>query len=89
MKVTANPGETVSLDATRSSDPDGQSLFYEWEIYPEGGYSAEILSTVDEGIARIHMPKLKNGDNISIVLRVCDTGTPQLVSYKRILIENN
>jgi hypothetical protein len=36
----------------------------------------------------LNVPKLKKGENISIVLKVRDNGTPQLVSYKRILIVN-
>lgn len=89
MKIIASAGKTITLDATQSSDPDGHALFYEWEVYPDEGYSSEILTNEVPGIALIRVPELKSGKKISIVLKVRDNGSPQLVSYKRILIVNH
>ncbi|NJK93956.1 MAG: DUF1593 domain-containing protein [Bacteroidales bacterium] len=88
LKISARPGEMVTLNAAESSDPDGHSLVYEWEFYPKNGYSDNMLTAESNGIARIQMPELKSSESISLVLKVSDNGTPWLVSYKRILIVN-
>ena len=88
LKITARPGETITLDATRSSDSDGHSLVFEWEFYPKNRNFDKILTNERNGIARIQMPELKSGESMSLVLKVRDNGTPRLVSYKRILIIN-
>lgn len=88
LKITAIPGKSITLDATRSSDPDGHSLIYEWEVYPDGVFTTDLLNTDGNGIVNLTVPVLKNDEDISLVLKVRDNGTPQLVSYKRILIEN-
>ncbi|MHC4518762.1 MAG: nucleoside hydrolase-like domain-containing protein, partial [Planctomycetota bacterium] len=41
--LQAGPGETVRLDATGSTDPDGDGIRYEWFSYPEPGtYRGEV-----------------------------------------------
>lgn len=37
LKVTAAPGDTIRLDAAKSSDPDGDQVSYKWWVYPEAG----------------------------------------------------
>lgn len=37
LKIKASPGETFRLDASESSDPDGDRISYKWWVYPEAG----------------------------------------------------
>jgi hypothetical protein len=87
LTITARKGEIITLDATRSTDPDGNSISFEWFFYPDNGFEP-FISATKEAIAQIRVPDLKKGGYIPVVLRVSDNGTPQLVSYKRILIVN-
>lgn len=88
LRIIARPGETITLDASHSSDPDGHTLSFEWEFYPESGYGGTVTGG-ENGIAQIQVPGLKKGEMIPMVLKVRDNGTPRLVSYRRILIVNH
>lgn len=37
IEMTVDAGQTITLDAAGSKDPDGQALHYKWWIYPEAG----------------------------------------------------
>jgi hypothetical protein len=55
---TADAKQTIPLDATGSSDPDGQTLHYKWFVYEEAGlngtHGADIsISNADSPLARV------------------------------------
>jgi hypothetical protein len=52
IEIEAETGQVVTLDATGTSDSDGQTLTYKWFVYPEaglsGGQGADVMLS-DEG----------------------------------------
>jgi hypothetical protein len=37
IEMDVDAGQTITLDAAGSSDPDGQAIHYKWFLYPEAG----------------------------------------------------
>jgi Cellulose-binding Sde182, nucleoside hydrolase-like domain/Cellulose-binding protein Sde0182, C-terminal domain len=46
IAIDAEAGKPVVLDATRSSDPDGQTLHYHWFHYAEAGSTGASLAAI-------------------------------------------
>ncbi len=46
IEITAVVGKSAKLDATGTSDPDGQHLTYRWFVYPEAGLTGSHGATV-------------------------------------------
>ncbi|WP_114750266.1 DUF1593 domain-containing protein [Pleomorphovibrio marinus] len=89
MHLTANPGETISLDASASSDPDGDNLTFNWFRYEQAdSYSGEIsINDPSNNVIKVAIPQDWTGDDIHIVLEVKDSGEPSLTTYRRVIIE--
>ncbi|TVP51605.1 MAG: DUF1593 domain-containing protein [Mongoliibacter sp.] len=83
-------GETVKLSAKGSYDPDGDQLRYKWWVYKEAGRfngSLEFHNPFGEELA-FEMPQLGQGQRLHIILEVEDSGSPSLISYRRIVLQN-
>ena len=74
------PGARVKLDASRSSDPDGDKLSYEWQIYPDGRGKLESSGAHAVFVA-------PESGRTHIVLTVKDSGNPPLRTYRRATFE--
>ena len=57
IEMDADAGQTVTLDAAGSSDPDGQKLHYKWWVYPEAGLNG--TQGADVTIAGQDQPQAK------------------------------
>jgi hypothetical protein len=83
---TVRPGTTLELDASASHDPDGDSLRFHWFALPTPE-SADALPLPDSTASRLRLPIPVALDRpVHLVLEVRDQGTPELVSYRRIIL---
>jgi hypothetical protein len=102
LEMDVAVGQTVTLDAGESTDPDGQKLHFHWFHYGEAGLadgnlaaltlSGEETSRVTvraDGACRpLWLPLVPcKGDGVAhVILAVTDEGSPQLTSYRRIVL---
>jgi Protein of unknown function (DUF1593) len=100
MDITA--GQTISLDARGSSDPDSQQLSFYWFNYAEAGNTvgniaavtltgAETATVTVKADSPCHanwLPVLpcRGSGTAHIILAVTDDGLPQLTSYRRVIL---
>jgi beta-xylosidase len=84
---TSAAGTTVTLNASKSTDPDGDKLSFKWWILPEAGtYRSKItLANADTNTATLIIPSDAAGKSFDVICEVTDDGTPSLTSYRRII----
>ncbi|QIA06570.1 DUF1593 domain-containing protein [Draconibacterium halophilum] len=89
-EFTVKSGEIFSLDASGTTDPDGDNLSYLWFQYPEvGSYDKEIRFRLAENLYNVHTieaPSVEKPETIHFILKVSDKGTPALSRYKRVIV---
>jgi len=87
LEQTVEPDATVNLSAARSSDPDGNTLTYNWAYYKEAGTCTENLNITNttNSNASFIVPQTSSDVTIHIILSVTDNGSPALTRYKRII----
>lgn len=87
--ITVKSGEMFTLDAFESTDPDGDSFSFLWFNYPEAGSYKKLIKV--NGAENVHMahftaPMVEKTETAHFILKVTDRGTPQLTSYKRVIV---
>jgi hypothetical protein len=89
MRISAEPGGTVELDASGSYDPNGGEVRINWFHYVEADTWPEKISIENPASATqtIRIPDDLSGREIHIVLEVRDNGEPQLASYRRVILK--
>lgn len=89
-EITVKSGEIFGLDASGSTDPDGDSLSYHWFQYPEvGTYNREINHGLSDNLYFVHTikaPEVNKPETAHFILKVTDKGTPALSRYKRVIV---
>ena len=86
--ITVKSGEGFGVDASESTDPDGDSISFLWFQYPEAGTYEEEIKFQPENAHAIYVtaPKVERKETLHFILKVTDKGTPALTSYKRIIV---
>jgi len=95
-QLRCRAGDTVSLSARGSSDPDGDALSYRWFVYREAGtYMGQPeLRDADRAEASIAIPKAQvragklpaEPKTLHVILEVTDQGSPSLTRYQRVIL---
>lgn len=85
--IYAKAGEEILLKAD-TSDPNGGELSYRWFHYPEATDNDFYidLSGKNKNTIKIIVPKIAKND-IHIILKVTNSGTPPLSTYARFIIK--
>jgi hypothetical protein len=87
-RLTVKSGQRFLLDATGSSDPDGDNMSYFWFNYQEAGTYDKPIAIVPENSRHVFVeaPIVDRTVTTHFILRVTDKGEPALSRYKRIIV---
>lgn len=88
-RMTVKGGSMFILDATPSTDPDGDNLSFLWFNYPEAGsykQPVRILGSPNIYHVNVIAPIVDNEETIHFILRVTDKGNPSISRYRRIIV---
>jgi hypothetical protein len=102
IELNLTVGQTIALDASRSTDPDGQPIHFHWFHYSEAGLedgnlaaltltgtnTSRVTIRADAACRPYWLPIIPcRGDGLAhVILEVTDDGTPQLTSYRRVIL---
>lgn len=87
---TVHSGQYFHLDASATSDPDGDAVSFQWRHLPEATGFPVRLYSLDRGNihnALYQAPTVSRTTWLHFLLRVTDKGTPRMTAYKRIIIK--
>jgi hypothetical protein len=99
-EITVRSNQTITLDASPTTDPDGDNVTYKWYLYFEPGsyllyrdYSLNTnrnyqldINNSDKPIATFNAPNVETPLDLHIILEVTDNGNPSLTRYQRVIV---
>jgi hypothetical protein len=87
IEMTAKPGQTVTLNASRSWDPDGDKLSFLWwfQDFPGQGQLPAIEDSTSAKV-RFRIPEDVAPGQLHLVCEVHDDGNFTLPAYRRVII---
>lgn len=87
IRLRGQPGDSISLSSTGSTDPDGDVMESAWFLYSEAGHQSRgaRLSSESGDSIRLFLPNEPSA--MHVILALSDRGTPQLTRYRRVIVE--
>jgi len=87
--IEVKSGNTVSIDAGKTKDPDGDELKFKWWQYKDAGSYNGMVDIKNANSDKISFiaPNVSKPETIHIILEVSDNGSPMLKGYQRIIVE--
>lgn len=90
LRISAKEGQELSFSAQASTDIDGDSLSFEWILYPEAGTIPDARNIRLEGgnspMINLALPAEGTG-TFHLLLKVTDEAEYPLTSYRRVIVE--
>jgi hypothetical protein len=87
-ELRVRSGDWVTLDASPTTDPDGDNLSFLWFSYLEAGTLKEPLQLGTENMHRVgfRVPDLGAPATTHVIVQVTDKGMPPLTRYQRVIL---
>jgi hypothetical protein len=88
--IEKKQGKKITLDASKTFDPEDNELNFKWWILPEAGTNKQEITIPDKNSSKItiEIPSDSEGQNFHVICEVTDNGVPNLTSYRRIIIKS-
>lgn len=90
LHIKTKSGKNITLDASDTSDAEGDELEFKWWIQPEAGTMDDDNVTIEDADSQkctIKIPdNVDEGETLHVICEVHDNGDFKLVSYKRVII---
>ncbi|MBP5712525.1 MAG: hypothetical protein J6W77_05960, partial [Prevotella sp.] len=84
--IHAKAGKVVKLNASRSTDPDGDALSFKWWQQTEISNVRLDIDGAETNKVSIRIPDDAQGKVFHIICEVHDNGPFHLVAYRRVII---